>query len=191
MPRIGSKERIRRFLRPRVGKIVTALEIQETVGPEVTEWARRLRELRNDEGWKISSHNDRAELKPGQYVLEETPPDRDAYRFAKPVSGSLRGQVLERNGYTCQMCGIGAGEPMDDGRKARLHIGHIVDRDHGGATELGNLRALCSACNQGTKNIAQEPPSWTWLMAQVRRATVSDQRKVLEWLTKKFSWQSN
>ena len=73
---------------------------------------------------------------------------------------------------------------MDDGRKARLHIGHIVDRDHGGATELGNLRALCSACNQGTKNIAQEPPSWTWLMAQVRRATVSDQRKVLEWLTK-------
>ena len=37
MPRIGSKERIRRFLRPRVGKIVTALEIQETVGPEVTE----------------------------------------------------------------------------------------------------------------------------------------------------------
>ena len=170
-----------------MGEIVTAKQIQDAVGPEVTEWARRLRELRNDEGWKISSHNDRADLKPGQYCLEEEPPSGVFhYSFAKPISGRLRADVIERNGYTCQMCGIGAGDPMDDGRPARLHVGHIKDRSHGGKDELSNLRALCSACNQGAKNIVQEPPSWTWLKGQVRRATVDDQRAVLEWLKQKF-----
>ena len=152
----------------------------------VAEWARRLRELRA-EGWKISSHNDRADLKPGQYMLEAPPPaSAEVYRFEKPISGRLRAQVLERNGYTCQMCGIGAGDKMDDGRPARLHVGHIVDRDHGGRDELGNLRALCSVCNQGARNLVQEPPSWTWLLSQLRRATQDDQRAALDWLKHKF-----
>ena len=184
--KIGSKEKIRRFLKRRVGKVVTALQIQEAVGSEVTEWARRLRELRNDEGWKISSHNDRSDLQPGQYVLEETPPEPGSYAFEPTISARRRAQVLERNGYTCQMCGIGAGDTMDDGRKARLHVGHIVDRDHGGSNTLTNLRALCSQCNQGAKNIAQEPPSHSLVLATVRRATEADQRKVLKWLKKKF-----
>ena len=185
MPKIGSKERIRQLLQSRVGETVTNKQIQEAVGPEVTEWARRLRELR-EEGWKISSHNDRADLKPGEYVLEEPPPDKSAYRFAKPISKRLRAQVLERNGYTCQMCGVGAGELMEDGRAARLHVGHIKDRSHGGTETLDNLRALCSMCNQGAKNIAQEPPSWTWLIGQVRRASEAEQKEVLKWLQNKF-----
>ena len=184
--RISSTERIRQFLRDRVGEVVTSQEIQEAAG-NVTEWARRVRELRSEEGWKISSHNDRVDLRPGEYILEEEPPNRSDYSFAKPISNRLRAEVLERNGYTCQMCGIGAGE-MDDelGRKARLHVGHIVDRSHGGQDTLSNLRALCSRCNQGAKNVAQEPPSHTWLMSQIRRATAEDQRKALEWLERKF-----
>lgn len=184
MKKVGSKERIRQFLKPRVGETVTAKQIQEAVGPEVTEWARRLRELRA-EGWPISSHNDRADLKPGEYVLEELPV-QGLYKFSHNLSNRIRSQVLERNGYTCQMCGIGAGEIMEDGRQARLHVGHIQDRDHGGSDELTNLRALCSACNQGAKNIAQEPPSWTWLLSQIRRASIGDQRAALDWLKAKF-----
>ena len=186
MPRTGSKEKIRRFLRQRVGEVVTGQQIQDAAGPDVTEWARRLRELRNDEGWKISSHNDRADLQPGQYALEEDPPEAGDYTFKPGLSNRLRAQVLERNGYTCQMCGVGAGDPTDDGRLARLHVGHIVDRDHGGQDILSNLRALCSDCNQGAQNIAQEPPSHTMVLATVRRATEADQRKVLEWLENKF-----
>ena len=191
MARLGSKERIRRFLRLRVGEVVTGAQIQEAAGPDVTEWARRLRELRNEEGWKISSNNDRADLRPGQYVLEAPPPSRTEYAFARPISAKLRAQVLERNGYTCQMCGIGAGDQMEDGRAARMHVGHIVDRIHGGRDALDNLRALCSDCNQGAKNIAQEPPSWAWLKSQIRRASESDQREVLKWLTAKFNRQSS
>ncbi len=68
----------------------------------------------------------------------------------------------------------------------RLHIGHIVDRSHGDEDELANLRTLCSLCNQGAKNLVQEPPTWTWLLGQVRRARIDDQKEVLRWLRRKF-----
>ena len=186
--RIGSKERIRRFLRERVGEIVTKNQLQEVVGPTVTEWARRLRELREDEGWQIRSHVDDSSLKPGEYRLAAPPPDPGEYRFTRPISGRVRAQVRERNGYTCQMCGLAASEddPDNPGRAVRIHVGHIVDRSHGGTDELSNLRALCSSCNQGARNLTQEPPSWVWLLSQIRRANEADQQKALEWLGRKF-----
>ena len=152
-----------------------------------TQYARRLRELRA-EGWRISSHHDRADLAPGQYVLEEDPPTRRAYLIAKPISKRVRALVLERNGYTCQMCGAGAGDADDEnpGRTVRLHIGHIVDRQHGGSDERANLRALCSACNQGAQDHTPAPPSRVQLLGHVRRANVDDQRAALLWLMRKF-----
>lgn len=184
--KIGSKEKLRRYLRDRIGKVVSHAELQQASGG-AAEWARRLRELR-DEGWLIKSHNDRSDLKPGEYVLEAIVHQARPYAFARPISKRVRAQVLERNGYTCQMCGAAAGDPDDQnpGRTVRLHIGHIRDRSHGGTDELTNLRALCSTCNQGAKNIVQEPPSRIWLLAQVRRASTADQRAVLEWLKKKL-----
>ena len=188
MPRLSSKERIRRFLRDHVGEVVTNHQLQKAVGPEVTEWARRVRELRSEEGWPISTHNDDVNLKPGEYLLTDDPPDSTGYRFARHISGRLRAEVLERNGYTCQMCGAGAGDDDDQlpGRKVRLHVGHIQDRSHGGKDELSNLRALCSSCNQGAKNLVPEPPSWIWLLGQLRRASRDDQRRALDWLKGKF-----
>ena len=119
--------------------------------------------------------------------MEGVPPP-DTYRFSRAISQRLRAEVLERNGYTCQMCGAGAGDPDPDSptRRVRLHIGHIIDHDHGGKTEKSNLRALCSTCNQGAKNTVQEPPRWTWLLSQIRRASVADQKKALDWLERKF-----
>ena len=188
MRKVGSKERIRQFLRAHVAQVVTGQQLQEVVGHEVTEWARRVRELRNDEGWQILTQNDSAGLKQGEYLLVTAPPEPGTYQFAKPISTRLRSQVLERNGYTCQMCGVGAGDPDEHnpGRKVRLHIGHIEDRSHGGLDELSNLRALCSTCNEGAKNLVQEPPSWSWLLSHLRRAKVGDQRAALEWLKTKF-----
>lgn len=94
---------------------------------------------------------------------------------------------MDRDGYTCQMCGKAAGEiDPDTGRKVRLHLGHIVDKNLGGKDELSNLRAQCSTCNQGAKNITTERPSATWLLSQIRRAGQDEQQAVLEWLRKKF-----
>ena len=186
MPRLGSKAALAAFLRENVGVVLESSQLQEAANGAV-QYSRRPRELRA-EGWKISSHNDRADLKPSQYVLEELPPEQPPYRFAATISARLRAEVLERNGYTCKMCGATAGDPDDQnpGRKVRLHVGHIVDRSHGGDDSLENLRALCSTCNQGAKNIVQEPPSRIWLKSQVRRASEADQKEVLKWLKQKF-----
>ena len=186
MPKTSAKEKIRQFLRPRVGEVVTATQLSEVVGSGVTEWARRVRELRSEEGWKISSHNDRDDLKPGEYILEEDPPAIGDYQFSSPISNRLRAEILERNGYTCQMCGIGAGDIMDDGRKARLHIGHILDKHHGGTKHPTNLRTLCSQCNQGAKNFVKEPPSYSRLLGLIRTASEADQIEILKWLSRKF-----
>ena len=95
--------------------------------------------------------------------------------------------MLDRNGFTCQMCGLTPGDiDPATGRTVRLHIGHIVDKSHGGKDELSNLRALCSSCNQGAKNITSEKPSTIWLLSQIRRAGKAEQRAVYDWLKQKF-----
>ncbi len=183
MPRKpSSKAKILQFFLDNPGVVLRSQAIQEASGGAV-EWARRVRELR-EVGWKIRTNNDRGDLKPGEYLLSDrTPPP---YVLSRSISNRTRAQVLERNGYTCQMCGVGAGDSDDNGRIVRLHIGHVVDRSHGGHDGLSNLRALCSACNQGAKNIVQEPPTRIWLLSQVRRASANDQRSVLDWLLQKF-----
>lgn len=185
--KIGSKERIRRFLLSHIGEVVTSIQLRDAVGTGVSEWARRVRELREQEGWHILTHNDTTELKPGQYLLSESPPQKKSVIISTSLSTKLRAEVLDRNGFTCQMCGLSPGDiDPSTGRKVRLHIGHIIDRNLGGLEELSNLRALCSTCNQGAKNITGEKPSAIWLLSQVRRAGLYEQRAVFDWLRKKF-----
>ncbi|MCX7112484.1 MAG: HNH endonuclease [Proteobacteria bacterium] len=85
------------------------------------------------------------------------------------------------------MCGLTPGDiDPETNRKVRLHIGHIKDKSLGGVEELSNLRALCSTCNQGAKNITGEKPTTIWLLSQIRRAGQDEQRAVFDWLCKKF-----
>lgn len=176
---------LREYLLANVGRVLSAEELR-TVANGSNEWARRIRELRGEEGYQILTHNDRDSLKPGQYLLE-TPNPRPA--FARGISKETRAFVLARNGFTCQMCGAAAGEQHPDdpaGRKTRLHIGHVVDKSKGGKDEPSNLRALCSLCNEGAQNISPMQPDLKSLLVNVRRARSEDQQAVLIWLLKKF-----
>jgi len=180
----GSKQLIIEYFLANLGKVLESRDIQSAAGGAV-EWARRVRELRNEDGYQILTHKDRADLRPNQYMLltiERVP------AFSRKVSNELRAQVLERNGYTCQMCGVGAGDPDPLGttRTVRLTIGHIVDKSKGGEETLANLRAVCEACNQGLQNTAPPKPNRIHLLGQIRRATRDDQQAVLEWLIRKF-----
>ncbi|MFZ5805827.1 MAG: HNH endonuclease [Verrucomicrobiota bacterium] len=181
----GSKERILNYFLANIGRVLESKEIQTASGGAV-EWARRVRELRNEEGYKILSHKDRADLKPGQYLLE-TPTRSPA--FKREISKETRAWVLERNGYTCQMCGIAAGDldPFNPSRTVRLTLGHIVDKSKGGKDTPQNLRAVCTNCNEGLQNTALPKPDQIHLLSQVRRATIDDQRALLKWLLVKFN----
>lgn len=180
----GARTKLRLFFLNHVGEVLEAGQLR-TVAGGISEWARRIRELRTEEGYQILTHNDRADLKPGQYLLE-TPKPQPA--FAREISKETRAYVLDRNGFTCQMCGAVAGEPhpYDPTRKTRLHIGHIIDKSLGGSDEPANLRAICSVCNEGASNVTLTRPDLQKLLVQIRRATTADQLEVLEWLRKKF-----
>lgn len=96
--------------------------------------------------------------------------------------------MLERNGYTCQMCGAAAGDqdPYHPGLKIRLAMGHIIDKSKGGEDTPDNLRAVCTNCNEGLQNSAPPKPDRIELLKQVRRATIDDQLHLLQWLETKF-----
>jgi hypothetical protein len=179
----GSRARLREFFFQHVGEVLDSETLRKVAG--TSEWGRRVRELRNEEGLNILTHNDRSELKPGQYLLDSLIPIPS---FERGISKEVRAFVLDRNGFTCQMCGAAAGEPhpYDHGRKTRLHIGHIRDKSMGGTDEPGNLRAVCSVCNEGASNLTLNRPDAIKLIAQVRRAPAKDQLDILKWLAEKF-----
>jgi 5-methylcytosine-specific restriction endonuclease McrA len=184
----GARTKLRQHFLANLGRIMNSDQLREVAGG-ITEWARRVRELRTEEGYQIQTHNDRSDLKPGQYVLTDPKPQP---AFERAISKETRAFVLDRNGFTCQMCGAVAGEPhpYDQTRKTRLHIGHIVDKSQGGTDDSANLRALCSVCNEGASNLTLERPSAQKLLIQVRRAKVGDQLELLKWLIQKFPKQA-
>jgi 5-methylcytosine-specific restriction endonuclease McrA len=183
----GARDKLRQYFLSHLGEVLDSDTLRDIAG--ISEWARRVRELRNEEGYQILTHNDRSDLKPGQYILTDPKPQP---AFSREISKEVRAYVLDRNGFTCQMCGAVAGEPhpYDPTRKTRLHIGHIIDKSMGGTDDPSNLRALCSVCNEGAANLTLDRPSHEKLLIQIRRATGADQLKVLEWLIRKFPKQA-
>lgn len=176
--------RIRAFLEENVGQKVNSRQISEVSG--IIAHARRVRELRDSYGMQISTHRDRADLKPGEYILETLE--------CRPVEGRsniprrLRNEVLDRDGSTCQKCGIGAGDPdpYNPARRVKLQIDHIVPAAQGGATEVDNLRTLCSTCNEGKQNVQPASETAKNILARVRKLPRKEQREILDHLKRSF-----
>ncbi len=61
----------------------------------------------------------------------------------KGLSTRLRWQVLERDNFICQYCGVRGGE------KSPLHVDHKVSIADGGTDDLDNLITSCQKCNLG------------------------------------------
>ena len=186
MRKPGSKERIRQFLKAHVGEVVSSIQLRDAAGSTVSEWARRVRELREDEGWKILTHNDSLDLRPGQYLLSEIPPESQV-KFGRGIS-----ENSEQKSWTA----------MD--LLARCVASHparsILTPDAKFASTSGTSRTrrvakrscrtcvtLCSTCNQGAKNITGEKPTTIWLLSQIRRAGQLEQRAAFDWLAKKLT----
>ena len=69
---------------------------------------------------------------------------RSSKQRIRNVSLSTRTKVLERDNYTCQMCGRNFKE---DGVK--LEVDHIMPVAKGGSDNISNLQTLCFDCNRG------------------------------------------
>lgn len=178
-PAIG---RIKVFLIENVGKVVTTHQIAEVA--KIRAYARRVRELRDKHGMTIRTDKDRKDLRPGEYLLETV-------EFAAPrkgISPKQRNRILERDGYTCQLCGATAGDPSayNSARNVRLHVDHIKPDSQEGAADDDNLRTLCSDCNQGRSNIQSPTESAMNILARIRKLPRKEQLEILERLKHSF-----
>ena len=96
----------------------------------------------------------------------------------------IRERVLRQHDHTCQACGVDAN---DVGGKAKMRIGFIPR--NGASLELtdDDLKTLCPDCDEGFATAPLFPRmNAKDLQQEIRRATVSDQRAVLDWLLKKY-----
>lgn len=141
--RASVKDKILEFLRDNVGAKVSGEELRYVAGDR-TEWARRVRELRTEQGWPVVTKNTgRPDLPVGTYVLEA---DRQSPREDRAIPDTLRGQVLRRDGYRCTECkwDHSLWNPSDP-RHLELH--HVVPHACGGNTIATNLTTLCNICH--------------------------------------------
>lgn len=68
--------------------------------------------------------------------------DETSKRERKYLTDKMRYDVLKRDDFKCQKCGISA----KDGVK--LEVDHIFPVSKGGKTEMSNLQTLCERCNR-------------------------------------------
>jgi predicted restriction endonuclease len=66
-------------------------------------------------------------------------------RGHRPISGSVRYQVLSRAKFRCELCGIPADEK-------NIEVDHIRPKYLGGKNDLSNFQALCCSCNSAKRN---------------------------------------
>ncbi len=66
-------------------------------------------------------------------------------RTRKPISGSVRYQVIKRAQTRCEACGISLEE-------RNLEVDHIVPKSLGGKDDISNYQALCYLCNANKGN---------------------------------------
>ncbi len=66
------------------------------------------------------------------------------------MNDSIRYNVLKRDNYKCQICGVTAKEG------AKLHVDYIIPVSKGGKTVMSNLQTLCDRCNLGKSNKVDE-----------------------------------
>ncbi|MCI0467584.1 MAG: HNH endonuclease [Beijerinckiaceae bacterium] len=178
----GAKKKLLSHFLANIGRVLDSKDLRAVAGS--SEWGRRIRELRDEQGYQILTHNDRADLKPGQYLMVSADP---APAAGRAVSKETRARVLELYGSICYSCGAVAGEPHPASRKPTvLHMGHIEPKSRGGDDSVSNLRPICMICNTGASNLSAELPASKRLIAEIRKAPRADQEAVFNWLKGKF-----
>jgi 5-methylcytosine-specific restriction endonuclease McrA len=138
----SGKGRIREYLRDKVGEPVKSERIARVSG--ISQYARRIRELRNEEGFVIDSTRTRAELGQNDYFVVEI---RDVDEKRR-ITAQTRFEQLQRED-TCAICGRGVDHPEVSYMEVD-HIESFVDfEDPEKVNDPDNLRTLCDDCHHG------------------------------------------
>jgi len=142
--KIAVKDKIIEYLKRNVGVQVTGEELSY-LAAGAKEWARRVRELRTEDGWPIVTKNTgRVDLPIGVYVLEE---DRQAFEHDRKIPDSVRVKVLERDHFCCTSCGWDRTMLIREDPRKMLELHHREHHKDGGDNTEENLITLCNVCH--------------------------------------------
>jgi len=137
----GVKLKILEYLRENIGRVVTGEELRY-LARDKKEWARRIRELRTEDGWPVFTRmQGRPDLFVGEYLLEE---DRQAKKHDRKISDDVRVKVLERDQFQCVCCGWKREDLSRDDPRKFLELHHVDDHVKGGSNTVENLVTLCN-----------------------------------------------
>lgn len=190
----GVERKLAAWLRfnKKVGDTFTTKEARAALGepdmPNADEhFQRRLRQLRDKDGWVIPSRKYDASLEPEQYRVDKIGwyPGCGHERPKKPsISRSKRRAVFDRDGWMCVVCGARSGEPRidDPDKSVALTVGHVLSNDFGGGAEIRNLRAECSDCNEPKRSEGRKPESPEEIATAARRLSKADRVRLAEWV---------
>ena len=181
--RTGSaRDRVRAYLQQNAGKTITAQHLRDVAG--TAEYARHIRELRDDEGMQIETHRDAPDLKVGEYRLVSLEPLQ--VPVSRKVDSAQRLRILERDGFMCCLCTLAPGDPDPDNPAGRvwLHVDYI---DPDGPSSDSNLRTTCNICREGRSIPGSvPPPKLTRVMSEARRLPRRDQVALMEGLERRL-----
>ena len=138
------KGKILEYLLRNVGREVTGEELRY-LAHNKSEWARRVRELRTEEGWKVATRTTgRPTLPVGTYILEtavQAPP------HDRKISDQVRYAVMHRDSYSCRDCGWNSQTDWSPPAPRHLELHHKIPHVEGGENTEDNLITLCNICH--------------------------------------------
>lgn len=139
--KISVSDKIIEYFRKNVGQEITGEELKY-LAKDKKEWARRVRELRTEQGWPIVTKNSgREDLAIGVYVLEE---DRQTYEHDRAIPDAVRVAVLQRDGFKCVECGWSRAMLSPDDPRKMLELHHKQHHKDKGQNTVENLVTLCN-----------------------------------------------
>ena len=111
---------------------------------------------------------------------------REVKRFLRPTvrSSVIKQKVLRRDRLTCQVGGAMDGDESDlfPFAAVRLTVGYRSAPSRAWHIRLSDLRAECSDCNEGLRQLPFPKSNRLELLEQIQRATTDDQRVILNLL---------
>jgi hypothetical protein len=144
--RVSVTEKIIEYLRANVGKPITGEELKY-LAKDRSEWARRTREMRTEDGWPVKTKSSgRPDLPVGVYVLEA---DRQAPVHDRKIPDLVRVAVLTRDGYKCvnPACRWERSMASRDDPRTMLELHHLIPHAARGENTVKNLATFCNVCH--------------------------------------------
>ncbi|MBF0665227.1 MAG: HNH endonuclease [Brevundimonas sp.] len=139
--KLSVQDRILELLKQNVGQPISGEQLRYVAGG-ASEWARRVRELRTEEGWPVlTKMQGRPEIAVGSYMLADA---KQAPPHDRRISDSTRIAVLTRDGFSCRHCGWSRKDLDPDDPRRFLELHHVHEHAEGGQNSAENLVALCN-----------------------------------------------